>query len=239
HRIRGARSRTHEGSGIGLALVQELVRLHGGAVRVESEPGRGTTFTVTVPLGKAHLPADRIGIPRLLGSTATDSRPFLAEAERWLPDGIEADVAPAPDAGMAAPEVRILLADDNADMRDYLRRLLSQYWTVEVVPDGRTALAAARRQPPDLVLTDVMMPGRDGFELRRGLGADAPTRVVPVILLPARAGEEAQVEGLAAGADDYLIKPFSARELIARVNTHLTLARERRQAEAALREREG
>src|SRR5262249_43120671 len=111
HRIHGARSRTHEGSGIGLALVHELVRLHGGTISVESEPGHGTTFTVTVPLGTEHLPADRIGPARLPESTAVAAGPFLAEAVRWLPDEIEPDLAPIPDAGVAAPDARVLLAD--------------------------------------------------------------------------------------------------------------------------------
>jgi signal transduction histidine kinase len=130
----------------------------------------------------------------------------------------------------------VLLADDNADMREYVRRLLGRHWTVETVADGEAALAAARERPPDLILTDVMMPVLDGFGLLRELRADPRTRTVPVILLSARAGEESRVEGLDAGADDYLIKPFSARELVARVNAHLELARLRR--EAVARERE-
>jgi signal transduction histidine kinase len=122
----------------------------------------------------------------------------------------------------------VLLADDNADMRDYVGRLLSQCWTVEAVGDGAAALAAARDHPPDLVLADVMMPALSGFELLRALRADARTATIPVLLLSARAGEESRVEGFEAGADDYLVKPFSARELIARVNAHLALAAERR-----------
>jgi signal transduction histidine kinase/CheY-like chemotaxis protein len=118
-----------------------------------------------------------------------------------------------------------LVADDNADMRDYLQRLLEPRWKVEVVGDGPQALAAVRAQLPDLVLTDVMMPGMDGFQLLKQLRAAEPTRAIPVVMLSARAGEEARVEGLHAGADDYLTKPFSARELLARVETQLKLAR--------------
>src|SRR4030095_16652276 len=128
------------------------------------------------------------------------------------------------------PRARVLLADDNADMRDYVGRLLREHWTVEAVSNGRAALEAARTHPPDLVLADVMMPGLDGFELLRALRGHPATATVPVILLSARAAEEARVEGLQAGADDYVVKPFTARELVARLSTHLTLARMRHEA---------
>jgi signal transduction histidine kinase len=237
HRVRGARGRTHEGTGIGLALVQELVRLHAGTATVTSEPGRGTTFTVSIPAGAAHLPPDRIGIARTLASTSTGATSYVDEALRWLPDETPAEPFLPPVAPVtSAPGAHVLLADDNADMREYVRRLLGRHWTVEAVADGEAALAAARVRTPDLVLTDVMMPGLDGFGLLRELRAEPRTRTVPVILLSARAGEESRVEGLDAGADDYLIKPFSARELVARVNAHLELARLRR--EAVARERE-
>ncbi|HWQ32105.1 MAG TPA: ATP-binding protein [Blastocatellia bacterium] len=247
HRVRGARARTHEGSGIGLALVQELVRLHGGTIQVASEPGLGTTFTITIPTGSAHLPADRIQPPREESPAVAGANLFVEEALRWLPDdsAVSGQCSAVSGAGSetttdkgqrTTDRARILLADDNADMRDYVRRLLSRQYQVEAVADGAEALRAARRQPPDLVLTDVMMPGQDGFELLRELRADERTREVPVILLSARAGEESRIEGLESGADDYLIKPFSARELLARVSTHLELARVRREAAARQRE---
>jgi PAS domain S-box-containing protein len=132
----------------------------------------------------------------------------------------------------------VLVADDNADMRQYLGRLLAGPYALDAVADGRAALAAARERPPDLVLADVMMPGLDGFGLLKALRVDPRTRTLPVVLLSARAGEESRVEGLAAGADDYLVKPFGARELLARVGAHLELARVRREAtrrESALR----
>jgi PAS domain S-box-containing protein len=226
HRVPGARSRTHEGTGIGLSLVAELVRLHGGEVTVESAVGRGSTFTVAIPFGAAHLPADRLAAPRGLGSTAVGPEAFVAEALRWAPD-IPPETPPAPAAGAA----RILIADDNADMRDYMTRLLRGRWTVEAVADGATALERARETLPDLILSDIMMPGLDGFQLLQALREDERTRAIPVIFLSARAGEEARVEGLSAGADDYLAKPFSARELLARVGTHLELSRLRRDAE--------
>jgi PAS domain S-box-containing protein len=250
YRVRNNQARTHEGTGIGLSLVQELARLHGGRVEVVSEVGRGTTFTVHIPRGKSHLPAEQIETQPTLTSTALGAIPYLEEALRWLPDGKDEDrrmrdenedvafsssFIPHPSSLTSA---RILLAEDNADMRDYLRRLLAAHWTVEAMADGAAALAAALEQPPDLILADVMMPGLDGFALLQELRADPRTQAIPIILLSARAGQEAIIEGLAAGADDYLIKPFNARELLARVEVHLKMAQLRREAteqERALR----
>jgi PAS domain S-box-containing protein len=247
HRIQNVRGRTHEGSGIGLALVQELIKLHGGTVKAESRLNQGTTFVVTVPLGKDHLPKERIGAERSLSSTATGAAPFVEEALRWLPEPsaveppvesfIKHELLPIPSA-QEPDEKRpwVLVADDNADMRQYLSRILSERYNVKSVPDGQAALFAARERRPDLILSDVMMPGLDGFGLVQKIRADDTLKTVPVILLSARAGEESRVEGLWHGADDYLIKPFSARELLARVAAHLDMARLRKEAEEALRE---
>ena len=236
HRVQGARGRTHEGTGIGLALVQELARLHGGAVSVESTVGAGTTFTVRVPLGSAHLPQDRVSASNSGTAAHVTAPQYLAEALRWLPESTfdePADVA-AGTAVDGAPRPRIVLADDNADMREYVRRLLVPFYDVMAVADGVDALDAARTTQPDLVLTDVMMPNLDGFGLLTALRQNETTASIPVIMLSARAGEEARVEGLEAGADDYLVKPFTARELLARVGGTLTLARVRREADKAL-----
>ena len=229
HRVTQTRARTHEGSGIGLALVRELVTMHGGTVRVDSVVGRGTTFTVSIPAGMAHLPPERIGVRRAATSTATGATPYVQEALRWLPAPARAP-SPATAAAMVPGNVsttRVLVADDNADMRDYIGRLLGDRWTVETVPDGAAALAVAQNTRPDVVVADVMMPELDGFALLRALRDDDRTRSVPVILLSARAGEEARVEGLQAGADDYLVKPFAARELIARVQAQVLRAKVR------------
>ena len=233
HRTESARARTHEGSGIGLALVQELVRLHGGDVRVESRPEQGSAFTVALPRGKAHLPADRIAPASPSPSASGLGGVFAEEAMGWLQtDEPSADElpAPAPPTGEGARRFRVLVADDNADMRAYVARMLRARWDVEAVADGEAAQAAIRARPADLVLADVMMPGLDGFGLLRKLRADPATRDVPVILLSARAGEESRVEGLEAGADDYVIKPFSARELVARVESHLSMKELRERA---------
>ncbi|BAZ22923.1 multi-sensor hybrid histidine kinase [Kalymmatonema gypsitolerans NIES-4073] len=258
HRVKGAQARTHEGSGIGLSLVQELVKLHGGTIQVSSVVNQGTCFTVLIPRGTAHLPSERIGATRSLASTAVGATPYVEEALRWLPEegtrdsgqgtrdkgrvlSISHPQSPIPNPQSPIPNPqspipnpqspipRILLADDNADMRDYVKRLLSQRYDVEAVANGTEALATARAQLPDLILSDVMMPGMDGFELLRELRADPHTREIPMILLSARAGEESRIEGLEAGADDYLVKPFSGRELLARVNANLEMARLRQE----------
>jgi PAS domain S-box-containing protein len=249
HRIEGTQARTHEGTGIGLALVQELVKLHGGTVRVESAFGRGTTFTVQIPLGTDHLPAERIGSARSLAFTALGADHFVSEAMKWITaEGVRdtstllgepAADPPAVDAtGKVSQRPRILVADDNTDMRDYLMRLLRPQYDVEAVADGEAALKAARARRPDLVLTDVMMPKLDGFGLIRELRLDPGMASIPTLMLSARAGEEARVEGLQAGAYDYLIKPFSARELLARVSSQLELSLVRREASAAIAHRE-
>ena len=239
HRIRGARARSHEGSGIGLALVQELVKLHGGTIAVTSALGKGTTFKVHVPTGLAHLPHDRITASRDSASTAIGAAPFVEEALRWLQNApgeaardrnslAETRAQTQNSNPVAERGGKILIADDNADMRDYVQRLLADQYDVETTPEGGSALLAARERTPDLILTDIMMPGMDGLELLRALRADSRTNQIPIILLSARAGEESKVEGLDAGADDYLVKPFTARELRARVKSHLNIARERR-----------
>ncbi len=223
HRIEGARSRSHEGSGIGLSLVQELVRLHGGTIRVESRVAQGTTFIVTVPLGSAHLPHERVRAPGALPSTSDGPRAYVQEAHSWLP--ALTDVGPAPVLVGRQPRERLVVVDDNADMRAYLTRLLRERWDVEASGDGLSALEMIRRDPPALVVADVMMPGLDGLGLVRALRGAEGTRDVPVLLLSARAGEEATAEGLGAGADDYLVKPFTARDLFVRITAKLTAAR--------------
>jgi PAS domain S-box-containing protein len=224
HRIRRQRSRTHEGTGIGLALVRELVHLHGGSIDVRSTEGEGTAFTVRLPAGSRHLPQAAVAREPGPPSTALGPEPFVEEALRWA--------APLTPAMGDSPRERILLAEDNADMREYVTRLLAPTYDVDAVSDGLIALETARANPPALVLADVMMPGLDGYGLLQRLRADSETATLPVVLLSARAGEESRLEGLQAGADDYLVKPFTARELLARVGTHLALSRARRETAA-------
>ena len=228
HRMENARGRSHEGSGIGLALVSELVKLHGGSICVESELGQGTKFAVRIPKGTAHLPAERLRASTATSSTslATAAEAYVSEALAWLPAAPEA-AAPRPDLP------RVLLADDNADLREYARRLLAEHYEVHVVADGQAALEAAHELRPQLIVSDVMMPRLDGFGLIRAVRADPQLRPIPIILLSARAGEEARIEGLDRGADDYLVKPFNARELLVRAGTLIRSAELRRRAEEA------
>jgi len=245
-RVAGAKGRTMEGTGIGLALVQELVKLHGGSITVKSKVSEGTTFTVLIPFGAEHLPKGKIRSTSEIASSeiafsAVRSETFVKEALRWLADGSgDSDwigsARSAPPLAEGSRAERILLADDNADMREYVTRLLGERYRVVAVANGQEALEAALSDPPDLILSDVMMPRLDGFGLLEQLRAQAITKTIPVVLLSARAGEESRVEGLGAGADDYLVKPFTARELLARVSAHLSMRRRRKEAEEALRE---
>ncbi|HEU4974199.1 MAG TPA: SpoIIE family protein phosphatase [Baekduia sp.] len=216
YRVPGAPSRTHEGSGIGLALVAELARVQGGTARVEPGPGGvGTTFVVELPFAASGeaLPAE----PSPLAAA------HVEEIRRWIPE---------PAADDARPQTgghRILVVDDNADMRDYLRRLLAADADVTTAVDGEDALARLREQPGrfELVVTDVMMPRLDGLGLLTAIRGDAELAGIPVLVLSARAGSEAAVDALDLGADDYVVKPFTATELRARVRSALELARAR------------
>ncbi len=240
HRVEGSQGRSHEGSGIGLALVRELVQLHGGAISVESTVGHGTAFHVAIPLGTAHLPAGRIKNPGRTAESANRAEVFIIEALSWLPEpgetiienqnGSEGEYAfNGANLGPARP--RVLLADDNADMRIHVGSLLQRAgYEVSTVANGEQALAACLANPPDLVLTDAMMPKLDGPGLVARLRRDERTALLPIILLSARAGEEARIEGLKTGADDYIVKPFGSRELLARVDAAVRLSRARRDA---------
>jgi signal transduction histidine kinase len=227
HRVRNDHARTHEGTGIGLALVRELVELHGGSVSVESTLGKGTTFTVEIPFGHGHLDPSRVSEEWRQASAADAAIAFTEEASRWA--GIDIPEAAAFDEQYGESSLpssqRMVVVDDNADMRDYIVRLLERHWRVESYADGLAALEGIRSDPPALVVTDVMMPGLDGLGLLRALRDDSATAPIPVVVVSARAGEESSVEGLELGADDYLVKPFSARELVARVRANLELAR--------------
>jgi len=235
HRVSGARSRTFEGSGIGLALVSDLARLHGGEATAVSRPGEGSTFTVSIPFGVEHLPADQVAGPGTAAVSAEQQgRGFLAEAMRWA-DEVDASrgaPSPAEDRGSGEGRSRILVVDDNPDMREYVTGLLAEEYVVDTAADGLEGLERARTAAPDLVLTDVMMPRLDGFGLLSELRGQPATRAVPVVMLSARAGEEGTVEGLEAGAEDYIVKPFTARELLARVRSNLELDRARRASRA-------
>lgn len=239
YRVKDVQGRSFEGSGIGLSLVRELVELHAGTITVTSIVDKGSCFTVAIPTGSAHLPSDLLNENENfteLDISSLNANPYVQEALSLLqkpsPLEIQPQAVNIPLQRLSTTSARILLADDNTDMRNYLERLLSCCYIVETVADGIAALDAVRANPPDLVLSDVMMPGMDGFELLRSLRSAPQTQEIPIILLSARAGEESRIEGLEAGADDYLIKPFSARELLARIEATLKLAELRKTAQA-------
>jgi len=231
HRVPGATGRTYEGTGIGLSLVRELTALHGGRISVQSAMGKGTTFRVELPKGSAHLPAQALSSGTTAAVAGRTASAHAAEAAHWaaarpatefpalVPSATD---LPAIEAGRRPS---VLIVDDNADLRTYLSELLSSAYDVTTAGDGVEALEAIRACRPDIVVSDVMMPRLDGGGLIRALRAEPTTVSLPVILLSARAGEEAAIQGIDAGSDDYLVKPFAARELLARVRIHVELAR--------------
>jgi signal transduction histidine kinase/ActR/RegA family two-component response regulator len=223
-RVEGAHGRTDEGAGIGLALVKELVQLHDGAIDVASEPGEGSVFTVVLPL--VHGTDDRDTVP-----DAHDVRPWhesvhagLDELER-LSSSVAASAQLDLELPPGAAATCVLVVDENADMRSYVARLLAPRWQVQFASSGAQALAALRERLFDLVISDVSLPGPDGLDLVHSVRADPTLRAVPMLLLSAFSSEEARLDALAAGADDCLVKPFSARELVARVENQLMRAR--------------
>jgi signal transduction histidine kinase len=235
HRVENTEGRSQEGSGIGLAMVRELVKLHQGNIKVSSTPGKGSIFTVSLPVGKNHLPADKISGGSRSGASFKHSVAFVEEALKWLPDekklssANEENNRSAWEMEINKTKPTVLLADDNTDMRQYMQRLLSDQYTVVTASDGEEAFEKAVAHKPELLLTDIMMPRLDGFGLLKKIRNHPEIKNTPVIFLSARAGEEAKVEGLDAGADDYLVKPFSARELVVRVNNHIRINQVRRE----------
>ncbi|PYQ58555.1 MAG: hypothetical protein DMF53_20220, partial [Acidobacteria bacterium] len=245
HQVDGSASREHGGTGLGLALARELARLHGGNVTVRSRLGEGSVFRVELPRDPAGVFVERRRKPRRredqLAQARTDAQTAREYAVRSLRETLLADVelpprrtaeGPRPQPPANAP--RLLLVEDNADLRSFLAARLARRYRVETASDGAAGLDVARRVRPDLVVTDVMMAGMDGFELCRRLKADPAFAATPVILLTARAGTDAVAEGLDAGADDYVVKPFALRELEARIAAHLRA----KEVERQLHERE-
>ena len=233
HRVNDSRGRTYEGSGIGLALIKELILLHGGTITVDSEINKGSCFIVTIPFGKAHLQSKWLSHkPTVQHKTIAPQ--FTEEAARWFDEDTRRDetgeIAHAEDnSPLQRPHV--LWADDNADMRHYVARILGEQFEVESVADGEAAWNAACARPPDVIVSDVMMPKLDGFGLLKKIRQDSRLRDTPVIFLSARAGEGERIDGMLGGATDYLSKPFSARELIARVQANTEIVRLRRDRE--------
>jgi signal transduction histidine kinase/ligand-binding sensor domain-containing protein/CheY-like chemotaxis protein/AraC-like DNA-binding protein len=219
---------TQPGTGIGLALAKELVALHGGSIAVESEEGFGSTFTLTLRKGSAHLAPEQI----VDDGVAVMQTPRTGEQVALASVPLNAPVVPNGDAalGVVADDVTtVLVVDDNAEVRAYVRQHLAPRYRVLEAVSGEEGLELARRFLPDLVLSDVMMPGMDGYALCRALRADRDTDFIPVILLTARAEAEDRLTGLAEHADDYLTKPFDVRELLARIGNIIAMRRRLRE----------
>jgi signal transduction histidine kinase len=234
-RVENSKSRTIEGTGIGLALVNEMVIVHGGQVAVKSEIGKGTTFTVTIPKGKNHLNREKIfeTNENLSGSAANS---YIEESRTWQHErkGTEINKDSASDLNDSNNAI-VLVADDNADMRTYLTSILSPIYNVIMVENGQKAIDLLKAGlVPDLVLTDVMMPEKDGYEVLFFINRDKKLSRVPVILLTAQGQEESKVDGFKYGAVDYIVKPFSSKELVARVDRRIQAARQQKQAERGL-----
>jgi signal transduction histidine kinase len=239
HRVIGAKGRSFEGSGIGLALTQDLVKLHGGNIEVNSEENVGSVFTVTLLLGSSHLPKENIHRRREQYKPISGTL-YINEAMQWVVEdqSQKKEVLTPKNTTLNKNKLqllnadkiktikgwsKILVVDDNPDMRKYISSLLNLIAQVELAEDGEEAWRSIIKNPPDLILSDVMMPKMNGFELVQKIRHDPQLKLIPMILLSARAGEEARIEGIQSGADDYLVKPFSSKELVARVNTQLEL----------------
>ena len=230
HRVQQTTGRSYEGTGIGLSLVKELVELHGGTISVQSQEGAGSTFTVTIPFGNLHLDSSQI--------SESDEDPFVAMANLYVEEAetLSDDISTDPIKGTIAEHKpdsieSVLVVDDNADMRQYIQIILGKKYQVITATNGRDALQKVKEKMPSLVLSDVMMPIMDGIQLLKELKKNKETEHIPVIFLTARAGEESRIEGLEIGADDYLVKPFSAKELLARVKAQIRVLQIRQKIE--------
>lgn len=227
HRIRNTNGRSFEGSGIGLSMIKELIVQHGGDISVDSTEGKGSIFTVSIPFGKAHLPEEAITESQIVTNDIISGH-FLREADAMINGNKPDDIA----IYNTAEKYRetVLVVDDNMDMRRHLTSILENEYTIISATNGKEALETIRRMQPSLVVSDVMMPVMDGIELLKEIKQDPDISQIPVILLTARAGEESRIEGYETGADDYLVKPFSAKEIIARIRSQIKITKAREKA---------
>ena len=220
YQVDGSSTRDYEGTGIGLSLARELVELHGGTIDVKSESGFGSEFTVFIPGQVSHVQIEDEA-SWTITTTATVELNDLEADEKH-----SSIHAPLLESNKKAT---VLIADDNSDIRDYLATCLTPEFNVVQAADGVEGIALAQQHHPDLVISDIMMPGVDGYQLCRAIKEDVQLCHTPVIFLTAKASEEMKLEGLETGADDYLAKPFSTRELLARSRNLITLHRQEKE----------
>lgn len=234
YRVENSQGRSYEGTGIGLSLVQELVKLQGGSIEVTSKVGEGTTFTVFMPLGMHETDSDpkpTKHVDKGPENKSLHAQTYLAEAARWNSDNKISEIQPPSEHTKG----HVIIADDNADMREFIGRLLRDAgYSVSLAVDGEDAWEMCQKSLPDLVISDVMMPRLNGFEFLKKIRSAEYTYSLPIILLSARAGEIDKAEGLTSGADDYLSKPFHSGELIARVDGAVKLGKYRKKAHEQL-----
>ena len=219
HRVQNVVGRTYEGTGIGLSLIKELVLMHSGSISVESKLHEGSTFIVKIPFGKDHIPAHQLSHTEKYADSI-DSGIYIEEIDSlFQTNSLKNHAVEEANTGKKLP--RVMVVDDNADMREHIRSVLAKKFKVIAAFNGMDALHKIRKALPDLILTDIMMPVMDGIRLLKEIKSNKETAHIPVIFLTARAGEESKIEGWETGADDYMVKPFSSRELIARVSTNI------------------
>lgn len=228
----GSSNRSYEGSGLGLALVQALVKLHGGAIEVASEYGHGSQFTIRLPLGKRHLPPAQV-VENWANLERQRAAVELSDIELLFSDPVAAVPVGAADEPSLSALPQILLVDDNPDLRNYVSHILQrQGYQIRTAHNGAVGYELAQTYRPDLILTDWMMPELTGLELIQQIRANPNLSSIPIILLTAKVDDETRIEGVEQGADAYLGKPFNDRELLAEVRNLLALkANERRVAE--------
>ncbi|MBC7382430.1 MAG: PAS domain-containing protein [Bacteroidia bacterium] len=233
HRVQNVTGRTHEGTGIGLSLIKELVQMHHGSISVESELNKGSIFIVKIPLGKKHL--DRHQISKAENtSEEISSNIYVDEIETLIEtDTKQKSKSPSSQEKSALPTV--LVVDDNADMREHISHVLLNHFNIITANNGMDALHKINETIPSLVLSDIMMPVMDGIGLLKEIKSNKATANIPVIFLTARAGEESRIEGLETGADDYLVKPFSAKELLSRIKAQIKIEKLRQSLEGNMR----
>jgi signal transduction histidine kinase len=227
YQVEGSQRRRHGGAGMGLALAKRLVELHGGSLSVTSRVGGGSCFECCLPRGREHFKDEVLERRRtqsgLHPNRRSEDRPALEPALASSPAAALAD-APAPPVWLdRGRRPRVLVAEDERDLRDYLVTTLAEHYDVVPAGDGGEALRLLASSPFDLVLTDMMMPDSSGTDLCRAIRADTRLAGLPVIVLTALSSSDDALEAYAAGADDFVTKPFHSRVLLARIRAQLRL----------------
>jgi DNA-binding response OmpR family regulator len=225
YQVDGSHTRESEGTGIGLALTKELVELHKGKIEVDSEYGKGTTLKILLPLGKDHLKPEEIVEKELREETEV-----TAEETEFIPEMENRKEKTDIDALLETDDKPLLLiVEDNSDVRKYIISHLEEDYRIQDAIDGKDGLQEALKHIPDLIISDIMMPKMDGFELCEKLKTDERTSHIPVILLTAKATSKDKTEGYDTGADDYIMKPFDAEVLNARIKNLIEQRRKLRE----------